>query len=120
MTLERLVGASLVGRFQVAQLLGKSRAGADLLGADLSSGEQVLIKALATRELAPGARMRLEHEATLRRRAASPFLPPVIDSFWDDETYFFVTRRLEGISLAIRLREAPLTMPETLTVGRCL
>ena len=67
-----------------------------------------------------GARMRLEHDASALRQLAGTWASPLLDMAWAEDRLCLVRAFVPGESLKSRLRRGPLTLADTLTVGRCL
>ena len=110
----------VAGRFRTGRLLKRASGTRTLLGTDLSCGDPVVIKAVSIGALSAGTRMRLEHEAALRRRVQSRWLSPLIHVSREEDVFHFVMPFVSGISLERRLRRGPLDIGEALTLGRCL
>ncbi len=113
-------GRVVRGRFRVGGLLKKAQGTETLLGTDLAGGDAVVIKAVRTGSLTAGTRMRLEHEAALRRQVRSRWLSPLIHVSREDDVLYLVTPFVSGVSLETRLRRGPLCLDETLVLARCL
>lgn len=54
------------------------------------------------------------------RRVSSDWLPQLLHAGRDDKAFLLVWRRVPGTSLAARLRDGALPLPDALRVGRCL
>ena len=62
---EPLPGRRLGNRFELLQRLKAGRGISTWLGSDLRTGSRVVVKVASTSSMAPTARQRLEHEATV-------------------------------------------------------
>jgi signal transduction histidine kinase/DNA-binding response OmpR family regulator len=113
-------GRVIAARFRLQRLLNKTQGTATFLGKDLSSGAEVVIKALSAASLPPGSLMRLEHEAALLRGVRSQWFAPLLDTSRENDTIFLVLEYIPGVSLTERINSGPLSPQETLTVGRAL
>ncbi len=108
------------GRFRAHRMLRRTRGTETLLGTDLSSGDDVVVKVVSVGALSAGTRMRLEHEAALRRGVESRWLSRIIDVIREDDSLCLVMPFVSGTPLEARLRRWPLGLDETLTLARCL
>jgi two-component system sensor kinase len=113
---ERMFG----GRFRATRLLKRGQDIETLLGVDLTGGGDVVIKATTTESLSAGAQMRLEHEAGVLRQIQNPSIAPLLHLDRQDDQLFLVVPLVPGITLESRLKRGPLTVRDTLTVGRRL
>jgi len=113
-------GRRLGNRFELVQRLKTGRGISTWTGSDLRTGERVVVKVTSAVALAPAARHRLEHEATVLARLDSPGVVPVRHLGTTGDLLYLVTPWLEGESLEERLSVGPLTVPEALTLGRCV
>jgi signal transduction histidine kinase len=111
-------GRRLGNRFELVQRLKTGRGISTWVGNDLRTGERVVVKLTSAVALAPAARHRLEHEATVLSRLASSSIVPVRHLGTSGELLYLVTPWLEGETLEARLSEGPLSVPEALTLGR--
>ncbi|MBI3468717.1 MAG: AAA family ATPase, partial [Planctomycetes bacterium] len=119
-TEESYLGRIFGGRFQATRLLKNGQGVVTLLGTDLTQGGPVVIKAAAARSLSTGARMRLEHEAAVLRQVQSPYVAPLLELGHEGDLLYLVMPFISGLTLERRLRQAPLAVPDALTVGRSL
>ncbi|MBW3596961.1 MAG: AAA family ATPase, partial [Planctomycetes bacterium] len=97
--------------------LKRSRIGESFLATNLETGRPVVVKAVPVRELLPGARMRIEHEAGVRRRIESDSLSQLIELIREDDAFYFVWRFVPGVTLAERLEDGRLPLRESLQVA---
>lgn len=115
-----LEGRAFAGRYRARRLLKSGQGIVTLLGDDLPSGIHVVIKVAVTSDLSPAVRMRLEHEATVLRDLSAgthrglPYLGR------EDGLLYLVAPFIPGITLEQRLEDGPLSVVETLSVGRCI
>ncbi|MFP2906332.1 serine/threonine-protein kinase [Pyxidicoccus sp. 3LFB2] len=110
-------GRRLGNRFELAQRLKTGRGISTWLGSDLRTGERVVVKVTSAVALAPAARHRLEHEASVLARLDSPSVIPVRHLGTSGDLLYLVTPWLEGETLEERLSVGPLTVPEALILG---
>jgi two-component system sensor kinase len=108
------------GRFRVLHPLKKHNGVETLLGRDLQDDQLVVIKVASGEAISSSARLRLEHEAQVLRNVRSPWFAPLLHLGRDDGRLYMVLPYLPGISLEQRLTGGPLSVTDTLTVGRCL
>lgn len=116
-----LVGATLVGRYQILRRIGEGGMGAVYEGRHLVLGKQVAIKVLLERLLErPELVARLLQEARLASSIGHENIVAVTDfGTTDDGRSFVVMEFLEGESLAALVaREAPLPVARCLHLGR--
>lgn len=118
--LNNLMGRIVGDRYRIIDRLEAGGPGARWRAVDISSGEAVSVAAIAVRDLSPGAKMRLDYEAGLRCRVRSEWLASFLGLACENDLWFFFSRYIEGETLAARLAQGPLTLTETLAVGRCL
>ncbi|MCA9161772.1 MAG: AAA family ATPase [Planctomycetales bacterium] len=107
-------------RYQAEQLLSRTRYAVSWLGRDLTNSQRVVIKTLHRESLSAAAAVRLVHEGRVLRQVRSPSLRPVIDQGTQDELHFLVMPFVDGVPLSKRLAAEPLSLDETLAVGRDL
>ncbi len=117
---ESLEGRLFGGRYRVVRLLNRGNGVDTLLGNDLVLSQPVVIKTARADALSPGARMRLEHEASVLRQIKSTWFAPLLHFGQEDDLVHLVMPYIPGITLQERLRRGPLSVTDTLTVGRCL
>jgi two-component system sensor kinase len=110
----------LGGRYQVERILKNGPDTETLLASDLQHGATVVIKTAATDSLSATARMRLEHEAGILTHFKNGSLVPLLDHGCDQNSVYLVMPFLPGITLQARLRQGPLSVRNTLLVGRSL
>src|SRR5271165_1966562 len=107
-------------RYRVLRALKKGNGIETFLGRDVADGELVIIKLTASESLSSAARLRLEHEAQVLREMRSPWFAPLLHLGRDADQLYMVLPFLPGITLEERLEKGPLSVADTLTVGRCL
>jgi two-component system sensor kinase len=106
-------------RYQVLRTL---KSGADtetLLALDRAQDTTVVIKTAVTALFSATARMRLEHEAHVLAQIKSE-LAPLLDHGVTDDLVYLVMPFVEGITLQARLRKGPLSVTDTIALGRAL
>jgi signal transduction histidine kinase/DNA-binding response OmpR family regulator len=114
------IGRLFGNRYRVTVLLKKRPHGETLKATDLQSGREVVVALVPARIVSLGARMRLEHEASVLRQLAGPWASPLLDLNWAGDCLYLVRPFMPGASLQARLRRGPLGLADSLTVGRCL
>ena len=112
--------AYLDGRFLVKELLGRPQGTEVLLAEDQETGAAAAIKAIRLEWIAPSVLMRLEYEASLVTHITSRWLPKLIASGREGDTFFLVWDYISGVPLHDRLAAGPLSVIETLVVARSL
>jgi len=113
-------GQFVAGRFEIGRLLRDGATTSTWAGSDRETGQQVIIKAIATGSLPAGALMRLGHEATQLARVQSDCFANPIYAGQQDSTFFLVSRRVPGVPLAQRLAHGPLSLDDAFHVARAL
>jgi len=108
------------GRFRATRLLKEGLGIETMLGTDLAASGEVIIKLARAGEVSPGAQQRLEHEAAVLRDVRSPWLTPLLQFGRQETGTFLVTPFVQGSTLEVRLTRGPLSVDETLALGRCL
>ncbi|MBI2266850.1 MAG: SpoIIE family protein phosphatase [Armatimonadetes bacterium] len=106
------------GRFRSTLLLREREGVATLLGTDLMQGSDVVIKTVPSSHVSGGTQLRLAHEARILNEVRCPFLAPLLHHGSQEGLLYFVTPFVSGTTLEERLRTGPLSVRETLTVGR--
>ena len=114
------LGTSFGERYRATELLAKRPHGETLRATDRQDGREVVVTLVPARIVSAGARMRLEHEASVLRRLASPWASPLLDLGWAGDCLYLVRHFVPGASVEARLRRGPLGLADALTVGRCL
>ena len=107
-------------RYRAIEWLKKGPVGETFRATDSQTGRDVVVMRVPARVVSAGVRMRLEHEASVLRSLASPWASPLLDLAWSGDCLELVRPFVPGNSLQNRLRHGPLSLAETLTVGRCL
>jgi PAS domain S-box-containing protein len=107
-------------RFRAARLLKRGNGVETWYGTDLSHDRPVIIKIASVDTLSTGAHMRLEHEAGVLRQMSSPWFASPLSLGRDNGSLYLVMPYIHGITLAERLRQGPLPVRETITLGICL
>jgi PAS domain S-box-containing protein len=107
-------------RYEVQRVLKQGNGIETLLGTDLLDNEQVIIKTASGASLSAGAQMRLEHEANVLRRIRGQGFAPLLHLGQEGSLLYLVMPLVPGITLESRLRQGPLSVRDTLTVGCCL
>jgi signal transduction histidine kinase/tetratricopeptide (TPR) repeat protein len=117
----RSTDEEVVGRrYRNTELLKLGNGVETWLGIDLFTGEPVVIKKTSAADVSTNALLRLEHEAEVLRRIASPCLTPLLDVGREGRTVFLVTPFVSGVTLGERLTRGSLPVADTLAVGRAL
>jgi two-component system sensor kinase len=111
---------SFADRYQVLEAIKQGNGIETLLGTDLVDNCKVIIKTAADDSLSATAQMRLEHEAGLLQQLRGPGFAPLLHFGRENGTWFLVMPLVPGVTLEERLRQGPLSVQDTLTLGRCL
>jgi signal transduction histidine kinase/DNA-binding response OmpR family regulator len=118
---ERPVAGQVVGaRFLLRELLHESAGVQTFLAVDDRNGETYIVKALPVDGFSHGTLMRLEYEAELLSRVRSQWFAPLVHFERSDEAFRIVQKHVEGCPLTERLQGEPLSLKETILVGRAL
>jgi two-component system sensor kinase len=107
-------------RFQLGEQLNASGGIATYRGIDPVEGREVVVKAISSQAVPAGALMRLEYEATHLQRLRSSWLPPLLYVGREDDTLYLVSELAPGQTLREFLSRRPLSVMETLALGRAL
>src|SRR5258708_4937613 len=113
-------GRVFAGRYRAVRLLKKGQDIETLLCADQANGGAVIIKTAAAGSLSNAAQMRLEHEAAVLRQIQSPRFTPLLDAGREADLLYLVMPFVPGVTLQTRLGQGPLSVRDTITVGRHL
>ncbi len=108
------------GRYQVLRILKAGHDRETLLAADLTHGTTVVIKTAMAASFSATARMRLEHEAHLLSQITNGPFPPLLDHGSEGEHVYLVLPFITGITLQARLRQGPLSVLDTIALGRAI
>ncbi|MFL6240511.1 MAG: protein kinase domain-containing protein [Actinomycetes bacterium] len=107
----------IAGRFRPVRRI-KSGHGVDTLHAvDDRDGVDVIVKTVPLDGLPTGARLRLEHEATVLGKLNGPGLSGLVDVGRDEGLFYLVLPLLPGETLAERLRRGPLGPDDALVLA---
>ncbi|MFL5345391.1 MAG: ATP-binding protein [Hyalangium sp.] len=117
---EPLPGRRLGNRFELLQRMKAGRGISTWLGSDLRTGSRVVTKVTLTSTMAPTARQRLEHEASVLAELRSSFLAPLLHLGVSGDLLYVVTPYIPGETLEERLTHGSLTLAEVLTLGQCV
>jgi len=111
------VGTILGGKLQLERLAGSGGMGEVFQGRDLSSGQQVAVKVLRVSQ--PDQLVRFEREARMLAELDHPNIVRYIDhAVAPLGQPYLVMEWLDGEDLAARLRTRPLSVRESLSIGR--
>ncbi|MGE5295417.1 MAG: serine/threonine protein kinase, partial [Solirubrobacterales bacterium] len=113
---ERVIG----GCYRVVQPLKPGPGWETLLAIDLAQGDRVTVKTISVEVISAGEVAQLEHDAEALRCVRGPWVAGLRRLGREDDRLLFVTPYIPGVSLQERLAEEPLSVVETLVVGRCL
>ena len=111
-------GSVVAGRFVIEAQLGERRGAQTFLANDTESGAETIVKVIPESVLAPGALMRLEHEAALLARIKSDWIAPVLYAGREHSCFWLVSGHVPGRSLRQRLFSGRLELSETVVVAR--
>ncbi len=112
----RLIG----GRYRVLRILKSGDSAETLLASDLTAASKVVIKTTLASTFSSSLRMRLEHEARLLSQVKNARLAPLLDFGTTGDQIYFVAPFVPGVTLQTRLRQGPLSVMDTVALGRSL
>ncbi len=112
-------GRVIAERYQVLRTLKSGHDAETLLAADRTRNTTVIIKTAGAASFSATARMRLEHEAQVLAQIKDG-LTPLLDHGAADGQVYLVMPFIPGITLQARLREGPLGVSDTITLGRAI
>ncbi|MFN0021879.1 MAG: response regulator [Pirellulaceae bacterium] len=112
----RLIG----GRYRVLRQLKEADGAETVLASDLTRDATVVIKSVAMSSFSASVRMRVEHEAQILSQIKIGESAPLLDFASEADQFYRVMRFTPGISLRERLRQKPLSVLDSLLVGRSL
>jgi two-component system sensor kinase len=104
-------------------VLGRLSVGSDtetLLAEDQILKTRVIIKTALEASLPASLRMRLEHEAQILSRVRHKSFVPLLEFGSDGDSVYRVFPFISGITLQTRLQQGPLSVTETIALGRSL
>lgn len=105
------------GRYVVERVIKRRGNIETLFGTDTATGQPVVIKAAAARNIASGAAMRLHHEADVMRQIDAKSMSRLLDVGEQDGMLFLVMPFVAGDTLESRLQTGPLSLAESLRVS---
>ena len=108
------------GRYQVLRRLKNTDNKETLLATDLKRHATVVIKTALEAAFTASARMRLEHEAHVLSRVRHGGFAPLLDFGSEGDLVYVVMPFIPGITLQKRLRQGPLSVMDTITLGRAI
>ena len=108
------------GRYKILRQLKRGGDTAAFLASDLSAGTPVVVKTALASSFAASTRMRLDHEAHILSQVGDRVFAPVLDYGAEGDQVYLVMPYIPGITLQVRLRERPLSVTETINVGRAI
>ena len=108
------------GRYRVVQALKPGLGLETLLAVDSAQGDRVVTKTIPAEGLLAAGVAQLEHDAEALRRVRGHWVAGLRRFGREDDRLYFVTPHIPGVSLRERLAGGPLSVAETLVVGRCL
>ena len=114
------LGAFFNERYQATHRLCAGSSCETFRAIDVQSGRDVVVKRIPARLVSAGARMRLEHEAAALGKLSGPWACPLLDFGWSGDLLELVRPYVPGKSLQDRLAHGPLSLSDSLAVGRCL
>ena len=107
-----------LGRYEIAELLGKGGMGEVYRARDSKLGREVAIKVLPEElRKEPNYRVRLEREARSISKLQHPHVCTLHDFASTEDIDYLVMEYLEGDTLAARLSTGPLSTSEMCTIG---
>lgn len=114
------VPEEILARYEVNASSGDSPFVRTYWGNDRETGDGIEIKAIELKAVTSGTRARIEFEASIRREHPNEQLVPVLD-FVRTETEFYVVMPWdEGMPLSQLLTSEPLSVAETIQIGKDL
>lgn len=113
---ERFLGEN----YRMTTVLHESSLARTLLGEDVRTGERIVVKRIRHDALTRGARVRLEHDVSIRRHVKMDSVAPVLDYGREADEFQVVMPFVEGTSLSARLKSGPITVLDALMVGKSL
>ena len=113
-------GSIFAGHYQVLRVLKKGYDTETLLATDLTNHTSVVIKTAPAGSFSATARMRLEHEAAILAQITIGPSAPLLDHGCVGDQLYLVLPVIAGVTLQARLLQGPLSVADTLTVGRAL
>ena len=108
------------GRYQVLRLLKNGDDTETILATDLTHGTTVVVKTAIAESFSATVRMRLEHEAHVLAQIKNGPFTPLLDYGAAGDQVYLVMPFIPGITLQARLRHGPLSVMDTMTLGRAL
>jgi tetratricopeptide (TPR) repeat protein len=109
-------GPEHIGRYRVLSLIGEGGMGRVYEAEDETLRRRVAVKVLKASD--ESSAQRFKREAQAAARISHPHVCPIFDWGEDRGQLFIVAERLEGETLAQRLRRGPLSPAEALTLAR--
>lgn len=107
-------------RFRAIRLLKAAPGVETLLGIDLHDGKEVVIKTALLKEIPEQIRLRLEHEARILSQIESPSIARLLSLGKGEKELYLVMSHVRGTTLQEQLRQGPLSVRETLSIGRSI
>ncbi|MEJ7594162.1 MAG: hypothetical protein WKF77_21700, partial [Planctomycetaceae bacterium] len=113
-------GRVISGRYQILRRLKSADNKETLLATDLKRAATVVIKTALEAEFTASARMRLEHEAHVLSQVRNGGFAPLLAFGSEGDLVYVVMPFIPGITLQKRLRQSPLSVMDTITLGRAI
>jgi len=114
------VPQEILSRYQINAFSGDSPFLRTFWGNDLESGDGVEIKVIELKSVTSGTRARIEFEASVRQDHLNDQLVPVLDCIRTNNELCLVMPWNDGVSLSQRLTSEPISVEETIRVGKDL
>ncbi|PQO33217.1 hypothetical protein C5Y96_10195 [Blastopirellula marina] len=114
------VPEEILARYEVNASSGDSPFVRTYWGNDRETGNGVEIKVIELKSVTSGTRARIEFEASIRHEHPNAQLVPVLDFIRTDTEFYVVMPWNEGISLSQKLTTSPLSVEETIQIGKDL
>jgi serine/threonine protein kinase len=108
---------SRIGRYEILRRLGEGGMGVVYVARDPDLDRQVALKTLKVESRDDTARRRFRREARAAARVSHPGVCQIFEVGEDDGELFIIMELLEGASLAERLVQGPLALPEAVAVA---
>ncbi len=112
---------TLVGdQFRSIRALNGASKSETLQAVECPSEQVVVVKPIPVQILTAGVQLRLQHEQVAFQNLAPDWLAPLREIRRGRDCWYCIRNYIQGVSLQSRLRDAALSVSETLNVGRCL
>lgn len=107
-------------RFFLKEFVSQRQGANIYLADDLETNDTAVVKIIPASIFSPSALMRLEYEAAIVQRMESQWFTQLLGAGDDNSDFFIAWKQTTGVPLAERLEQGPLSLSESLIVGRSL